>query len=203
MIPTWFFFPLALLTTPIAAQSSSSSASNTSISNSATETINDVSSTFTSTYSADFSSGLPGIVLTTATSGRQNATATSSTTTQEVTAIVGQSPSTDSSNGTASATSTPRPSPTNTQPCNGYVEFCQRRFSNISMVVAHNSPFVRPHNAASNQDYPVLNQLNDGIRGCKRIIHDTGMHWLTFNDSAVRDPKTQRDLRYTPLPYLL
>jgi len=174
MIPTLFFFPLALLTIPITAQSSPSSAPNTPIPSSSTETIVDVSSTFTSTYSADFSSGLPGIVLSTFTSGRQNATATSSTTTQEVTAIVGLSPSTESSNGTASSTTTSaRPSPTNTQPCNGYVEFCQRRFSNISMVVAHNSPFVRPHNAASNQDYPVLNQLNDGVRGCKRIIHDT------------------------------
>ncbi|KAI4645898.1 hypothetical protein J4E93_005476 [Alternaria ventricosa] len=146
--------------------SSPSSVPNTPIPSSSTGTIVDVSSTFTSTYSADFSSGLPGIVLSTFTSGRQNATATSSTTTQEVTAIVGLSPSTESSNGTASTTTTSaRPSPTNTQPCNGYVEFCQRRFSNISMVVAHNSPFVRPHNAASNQDYPVLNQLNDGVRG--------------------------------------
>ncbi|KAL1801639.1 hypothetical protein ACET3X_001981 [Alternaria dauci] len=58
-----------------------------------------------------------------------------------------------------------RPRPSNTRPCNGYVEFCERRFSNVSMVVAHNSPFVRPHNAASNQVYPVLNQLSDGIRG--------------------------------------
>jgi len=33
------------------------------------------------------------------------------------------------------------------------------------MVVAHNSPFVRPNNAASNQVYPVLTQLNNGIRG--------------------------------------
>jgi hypothetical protein len=35
------------------------------------------------------------------------------------------------------------------------------------MVVAHNSPFVKAHNAASNQLYPVENQLNDGIRGCE------------------------------------
>lgn len=35
------------------------------------------------------------------------------------------------------------------------------------MVVAHNSPFVVPHNAASNQVFPVLTQLEDGIRGCK------------------------------------
>jgi hypothetical protein len=35
------------------------------------------------------------------------------------------------------------------------------------MVVAHNSPFVRPHNAASNQVLGVETQLNDGIRGCE------------------------------------
>jgi hypothetical protein len=32
------------------------------------------------------------------------------------------------------------------------------------MVCAHNSPFVAPGNAGANQDLPVLNQLNDGIR---------------------------------------
>jgi hypothetical protein len=57
----------------------------------------------------------------------------------------------------------------NTQPCNGYVELCDRNFSNVSMVVAHNSPFVKPHNAASNQAYPVLTQLQDRIRGCMTI----------------------------------
>lgn len=51
------------------------------------------------------------------------------------------------------------------QPCNGYVEFCNRRFSNVTMVVAHNSPNVVPHNAASNQAVGVQAQLNDGIRG--------------------------------------
>jgi hypothetical protein len=62
----------------------------------------------------------------------------------------------------------------NSQPCNGHVDFCDRRFSNISMVVAHNSPFAVPHNAASNQDVHVLTQLNDGVRGCtinKGLLH--------------------------------
>jgi len=54
--------------------------------------------------------------------------------------------------------------PTNTQPCNGHPEFCSRKFSNITMVAAHNSPFVRPNNAASNQALDVTTQLNDGIR---------------------------------------
>ncbi|KAE8836525.1 hypothetical protein PTNB73_04481 [Pyrenophora teres f. teres] len=39
------------------------------------------------------------------------------------------------------------------------------------MVAAHNSPFVKVHNAASNQMYPVLNQLNDGIRGLQFETH--------------------------------
>jgi len=49
--------------------------------------------------------------------------------------------------------------------CNGYAEFCDRKYSNITYVVAHNSPFHKAHNAASNQDFDVTIQLNDGIRG--------------------------------------
>lgn len=49
--------------------------------------------------------------------------------------------------------------------CNGYAEFCDRKYSNITYVVAHNSPFHKAHNAASNQDFDVTTQLNDGIRG--------------------------------------
>jgi hypothetical protein len=59
------------------------------------------------------------------------------------------------------------PLATNAQPCNGYVELCDRKLSNVSLVVAHNSPFAIPHNAASNQELGVLTQLGDGIRGCK------------------------------------
>ncbi|KZM27901.1 phosphoric diester hydrolase [Ascochyta rabiei] len=39
------------------------------------------------------------------------------------------------------------------------------------MVVAHNSPFVRAHNAASNQALEVVTQLNDGIRGLQFETH--------------------------------
>lgn len=55
----------------------------------------------------------------------------------------------------------------NTQPCNGWPEFCSRSYSNITMVAAHNSPFVRPGNAGSNQALDVTQQLNDGVRMCK------------------------------------
>ena len=46
---------------------------------------------------------------------------------------------TDSSNGAATPTSNSA-QPTNTTPCNNYLEFCLRQYSNITEVSAHNSP---------------------------------------------------------------
>ncbi len=66
--------------------------------------------------------------------------------------------------------------PTATRPCNNYLEFCNRRYSNITEICAHNSPFARRGNLASNQDYGVLNQLNDGIRMCKPTAADKWHH---------------------------
>ena len=70
---------------------------------------------------------------------------------------------TTGSNFTTTTGTTSQP-PKNTQPCNNYVEFCTRKYSNISFVAAHNSPFVRPGNSGSNQALPVEMQLDDGIR---------------------------------------
>ncbi|KAK3945887.1 hypothetical protein QBC46DRAFT_302113 [Diplogelasinospora grovesii] len=70
-------------------------------------------------------------------------------------------------NGTATVTSSTTasaPAPTNTQPCNNYPEFCERKYSNITVVGCHNSPFVRAGSAAANQALGVVDQLNDGIR---------------------------------------
>ena len=78
--------------------------------------------------------------------------------------------SSSTSNSTASRTSTSA-APTNTQPCNNYPEFCSRSYSDITFVAAHNSPFVNPNNAAANQQLPVLNQLNDGIRMLQGQTH--------------------------------
>lgn len=65
---------------------------------------------------------------------------------------------------TSSSTSLSSPEPTNTTPCNNYSEFCERKYSDITMVGCHNSPFVQPGSAASNQQLDVTAQLNDGIR---------------------------------------
>ncbi|GAO17117.1 hypothetical protein UVI_02026500 [Ustilaginoidea virens] len=64
----------------------------------------------------------------------------------------------------ANFTATSAPTPTNTQPCNNYVEFCTRKFGNITNVGCHNSPFVRPGNSGSNQQVDVTTQLDDGVR---------------------------------------
>ncbi len=48
--------------------------------------------------------------------------------------------------------------------CNGHVELCSRRYSNVSMVGAHNSPFTFTRNLAANQALPVTQQLDDGVR---------------------------------------
>lgn len=74
-------------------------------------------------------------------------------------------------NSTASRTTSTSATPTNTQACNNYPEFCSRKYSNITYVGAHNSPFVNPNNAAANQELGVIVQLNDGIRMLQGQTH--------------------------------
>ncbi|KAJ5151898.1 hypothetical protein N7492_010193 [Penicillium capsulatum] len=90
---------------------------------------------------------------------------TFTSTSESVTVLVGAAGPTTlgnstMANGTATI-ATSLPSATNSQPCNNYAEFCPRKYSNITMVAAHNSPFVRKGNAAANQAYKVTAQLND------------------------------------------
>ena len=60
---------------------------------------------------------------------------------------------------------------TNSQPCNGLIEFCNRSYSNITYIAAHNFPFTRAHNIARNQELGMINQLNDGIRMLQAQAH--------------------------------
>jgi hypothetical protein len=79
----------------------------------------------------------------------------------QISAVVA-SPGSGDAKGTSASSSTHS---TNT-PCNGYPSFCNRKYSNVTMVAAHNSPFIAPGNVASNQYLNVTTQLNDGIRMC-------------------------------------
>lgn len=96
----------------------------------------------------------------TATSTSSNSQVTRTTASHSQIALVG---STTSSNSTGSSTSSAA-FPSNTLPCNNYPEFCNRKYSNITEVCSHNSAFVVPNNAASNQALPILDQLDDGVR---------------------------------------
>lgn len=96
------------------------------------------------------------------------------TTSDSLTLLVGGGGTTvignNSMNATATRTGTATNTPVvNTRPCNNYPEFCTRKYSNITMVAAHNSPFVRKNNIAANQVLDVTTQLNDGIRTRKYI----------------------------------
>ncbi|PHH72660.1 hypothetical protein CDD82_5857 [Ophiocordyceps australis] len=90
-------------------------------------------------------------------------TLTASTSDTTLTATTTWSGSATTGNNLTQTASTPEP-PRNTQPCNNYLELCTRKYSNITNVAAHNSPFVRPGNSGSNQELPVKTQLDDGVR---------------------------------------
>jgi hypothetical protein len=97
---------------------------------------------------------------------------------------------TASSNATASSTSSSA-QPTNTTPCNGYPELCSRKYSNITMVAAHNSPFVLPGNAAANQALAVTTQLDDGIRLIQAQAHKVnGTIYLCHSSCEVLNSGT-------------
>lgn len=101
---------------------------------------------------------LPSDVYTTYTS---KITFDAEATDEETVTFTGSNPSTTfAGNGTATGDDEPE----NTQPCNNYVEFCERKYGNITEVGAHNSPFVREGSSAANQQLDVITQLNDGIR---------------------------------------
>lgn len=115
-----------------------------------------------STYTTVFNSTIYSLL---SASGNSSVSTTSS---KSQTLLQGSNNPVSIANGTQSYTA---PLPSNTQPCNNYPEFCTRSYANITEVSAHNSPFVRPGNAAANQALPVATQLNDGIRLLQGQVH--------------------------------
>lgn len=143
-------------------------------------TYQDDSSTLSITSSASYGSitDLSSAIASANGTVSSNATASgnSTTTSATQTLLVGTPKTTTTLNGTATGNSTASATstsaqPTNTVPCNGFPEFCSRRYSNITHVAAHNSPFVRPGNLAANQMLDVETQLNDGIRMRKSAVY--------------------------------
>ncbi|KAL8707940.1 MAG: hypothetical protein Q9220_007083 [cf. Caloplaca sp. 1 TL-2023] len=54
--------------------------------------------------------------------------------------------------------------------CNGHAELCARKYSDITFLAAHDSPFVGS-SLADNQDIPVTEQLDAGIRFLSAQTH--------------------------------
>jgi hypothetical protein len=56
--------------------------------------------------------------------------------------------------------------------CNGFSQFCDRSYGNITFVGSHDSYAVGVNNVFANQDYNVTQQLNDGIRMLQMQAHN-------------------------------
>ncbi|KAI4139833.1 MAG: hypothetical protein L6R39_006088 [Caloplaca ligustica] len=54
--------------------------------------------------------------------------------------------------------------------CNGHAELCSRKYSNITFIGAHDSPFVGD-SPADNQDLSITDQLDTGIRYLQAQTH--------------------------------
>lgn len=157
------------------------------------------------------------VLTSTTATGHHNGTMTTSgngtvitTTSNALTLLVGGAGTTtignSSMNATMTSSGTATASPVvNQQPCNNYPQFCARKYSNITMVAAHNSPFVRKNNVAANQVLDVTQQLNDGIRMCEldepnlRTLERTRADLILC--SAI--PDALREWHYVSLPYHL
>ncbi|TAQ91408.1 hypothetical protein B7494_g256 [Chlorociboria aeruginascens] len=135
-------------------------------------TITSGSSTRTTTVGSTTIFAISDVVMT---SNLTNSTSTSSSTSSQ-TLLQGSArmsttaPGNSTSSSTAAFTSSSA-TPTNVTPCNNYPEFCSRSYGNITEVSAHNSPFVLANNAAANQAFDVITQLNDGIRLLQGQMH--------------------------------
>jgi hypothetical protein len=167
-------------TTSSANTQSTSSASGTQLtglSEAATPTGSYQSYTSTITRASDTEVVYGSIYYSVTSVGTENVTITSTiapdaTSAASITLLEGtQSVAFATINSSAASSTSTAAQPINTTPCNGYAEFCDRVYSNITMIAAHNSPFVLVGNAAANQALPVTQQLNDGIRLLQAQAH--------------------------------
>jgi hypothetical protein len=201
------FLPAALLPLAVYAQNETPSASESAVA-SASASESESGQTLTGIFSAATSGPAVGDVAqttnltyisydSTITRSANAALSTGNTTSNgtsssDITNLVG---GTRTLLGNSSATaSTTAALPSNTQPCNGYVEFCDRQYSNITYVAAHNFPFIRENNAARNQELGMLDQLNDGIRMLQaqsHYVNDT--MYLCHSDCDILNAGTLED----------
>ncbi|KAF9229054.1 PLC-like phosphodiesterase [Gyrodon lividus] len=72
--------------------------------------------------------------------------------------------------------------------CNGSPDLCNRSFANVTFVGAHDSYAVGINNLATNQDYNITQQLNDGIRMLQVQAHNlNGVIQLCHTSCSLYD----------------
>jgi len=70
--------------------------------------------------------------------------------------------------------------------CNGHAELCDRSYGNVTYVGTHDSYAVGTNNLATNQDYDITQQLNDGVRLLQSQVHNSsGVIQLCHTDCAL------------------
>lgn len=86
--------------------------------------------------------------------------------------------------------------------CNGRAELCDRKYSNITMVGAHDSPFVG-FLLADNQHESVEGQLNQGLRYLQAQTHDKdGAIQMCHTSCVLRDAGTLQQFLGTVKTFL-
>ncbi|KAL2007895.1 hypothetical protein VTN00DRAFT_7877 [Thermoascus crustaceus] len=86
-----------------------------------------------------------------------------------------------------------------TTKCNGHAEYCNRRYSNVSLIGAHDSPFVGPL-PQQNQNIEVTAQLNFGIRFLQGQTHqhpENGKLELCHTSCLLEDAGSLEDFLRT------
>jgi hypothetical protein len=157
------WLPTALADTTSSATSSSSGSSTGTNSGTAT-TVSSIAAQLTE-IPTDSRATYPSADVTSTLASSGNATAGLSSTNQTASSSSSSAARETFLHGSSVASSSLHAPTSGSVRCNGYAEFCDRKYSNVTYVVAHNSPFHRAHNAASNQDFDVTTQLDNGIRG--------------------------------------
>jgi hypothetical protein len=151
-------------TTSLAA--SSSSGSSTGTNSGTTTTVSSIAAQLTE-IPTDPRATYPSADVTSTLVSSGNATAGHSSTNQTASSSSSSAAGETFLHGSSVASSSSHAPTSGSVQCNGYAEFCDRKYSNVTYVVAHNSPFHIAHNAASNQDFDVTTQLDNGVRGSK------------------------------------
>lgn len=81
--------------------------------------------------------------------------------------------------------------------CNGFSELCSRRYSNVTFIGSHDSPFVG-QGISDNQNIPIAEQLAMGVRFFQAQTHELdGTIELCHSHCMLRDAGPLADMLTT------